>query len=315
MIANLQTHYEPFIKQKNNQMNRKINLLGILLFSVITVYAQKIDTLDSIMLNGVNQKILLQGSVEKPIVLYLHGGPGYSSILESQGYTNLLKQNCLFVQWDQRGTGYSFNENIDTLTMSMSQFIDDTKQLTDYLLKRFKKKKLYLVGHSWGSALGLYTITKYPEKYYAFIGAGQVIARKEHIKSRIDWVCQKMIEAKDSLGLKVLKSDSSKNPRYIWKYGGIMHNQVDIDSIEKTSPYYSANYVSLKRKGVDFTEKNIPQAEQNEINLKSITSSSIPIYFFLGRYDWLTPTSYPVNYLKSLNAPKKEMAKTMKMMS
>jgi pimeloyl-ACP methyl ester carboxylesterase len=288
-------------------MRRKGSAIIGILFLMTVSCEQKIDSLEDVMINGVNQKILVQGNTEKPLILYLHGGPGYSSILESQCYTNLLKQESLFVQWDQRGTGHSFHENIDTATMSMEQFVEDTRELTDYLLKRFNKKKIYLAGHSWGSALGFYTITKYPEKYHAFIGAGQVISREEHIRTRIEWVRQQMIEANDTTGLKELESNIDANAGFIYKYGGFMHKIVNVDSITKASPYYSAEYANLIEKGAVFSSKYIAQEEQNNIDLTRFSSVRVPVYFFLGKYDWLAPTSYPVNFLEKLQAPYKKV--------
>jgi pimeloyl-ACP methyl ester carboxylesterase len=288
-------------------MRRKgFAIIGILFLMTVSC-EQEVESLEDVMINGVNQKILVQGNTEKPLILYLHGGPGYSSILESQGYTDLLKQQSIFVQWDQRGTGYSFNENIDTATMSMEQFVEDTRELTDYLLKRFNKKKIYLAGHSWGSALGFYTIEKYPEKYHAFIGVGQVINREKHISARISWVRQKMIEAHDTTGLRELENNVDANAGFIYNYGGFMHTMVNVDSITKASPYYSKEYANLIEKGAVFSSKYIPHEEQNNIDLTRFSSVRVPVYFFLGKYDWLAPTFYPVDFLEKLQAPYKKV--------
>ena len=39
--------------------------------------------------------------------------------------------------------------------------------------KRFKKEKIYLMGHSWGSVLGTYIVKRHPELFYAYICVGQ----------------------------------------------------------------------------------------------------------------------------------------------
>lgn len=282
-------------------------IIGILFLTTTVACEQELESLEDVTINGVSQKILIQGNIEKPLILYLHGGPGYSSILESQCYTDLLKHESIFVQWDQRGTGYSFSENIDTATMSMEQFVEDARELTNYLMKRFNKKKIYLAGHSWGSALGFYTIAKFPEKYHAFVGAGQVISREEHIRTRINWVRQKMIEANDTIGLKELENNINANAGLIYKYGGFMHRMVNVDSIAKASPYYSAEYTNLIEKGAVFSAKHIPQEEQNKIDLSQFSSVDVPVYFFLGKYDWLAPTSYPIEFLERLRAPYKNI--------
>jgi len=282
-------------------------LIFSILSSLIISCRQDIESFEDVRINGVNQRILVQGNPEKPLILYLHGGPGYPSILESQVYTDLLKSKSIFVQWDQRGSGYSFNGDIDTATMSIEQLIEDTKELSDYLLKRFKKEKLFLVGHSWGSALGFYTVEKYPDKYYAFIGAGQVISRSEHIKTRIKWVQEQMLGSKDTTGLRELKNDMNSNLGFIFKYGGFIHTAVNADSIAKASPYYSTEYETLIEKGAAFSAKHIPEEEQNKIELTRFSSVKVPVYFFLGKYDWVSPTSYPVSFLNNLEAPDKKV--------
>ena len=82
---------------------------------------------------------------------------------------------------------------------------------------------------------------------------------------------------------------------------------VNIDSVTKASPYYSTEYADLLEKGAAFTEKYIPQDEQNKIDLAKFSSVKVPVYFFLGKYDWIAPTSYPVRFLEKLQAPYKEV--------
>ena len=64
--------------------------------------------------------------------------------------------------------------------MHVDQFVKDTAELSRYLLKRFHKKKLYLMGHSWGTLLGVLAVTWYPELYYAYGGIGQFVEGKEN---------------------------------------------------------------------------------------------------------------------------------------
>ena len=57
---------------------------------------------------------------------------------------------------------------------TIEQLVDDTIVLTKYLLERFNKKKIYLMGHSGGTFLGVYVIDKMPELYEAYIGMAQM---------------------------------------------------------------------------------------------------------------------------------------------
>jgi pimeloyl-ACP methyl ester carboxylesterase len=57
--------------------------------------------------------------------------------------------------------------------MNMEQFVADIIELTQYLQDRFRKRKVTLVGHSWGSAIGVLAVQRRPDLFNAYIGIGQ----------------------------------------------------------------------------------------------------------------------------------------------
>ena len=52
--------------------------------------------------------------------------------------------------------------------------------------QRFNQEKIYLMVHSWGSYLGIKTIEKYPDNYFAYIGIGQLTNQLESEKLAYD---------------------------------------------------------------------------------------------------------------------------------
>ena len=58
--------------------------------------------------------------------------------------------------------------------MTTEQLIRDTIAVTDHLRERFGRERIYLLGHSWGSFLGMQVAARAPERYHAYIGMGQV---------------------------------------------------------------------------------------------------------------------------------------------
>jgi pimeloyl-ACP methyl ester carboxylesterase len=50
-------------------------------------------------------------------------------------------------------------------------------QLADYLRSYLHKDKIILVGHSWGSFLGIHIVKQRPDQFYAYVGTGQVVGR------------------------------------------------------------------------------------------------------------------------------------------
>ena len=92
---------------------------------------------------------------KSPILLYLHGGPGDAAMPLVAKYNRDLENIYTVVTLEQRGAGKSYylfseNENIDIDT-----FVEDIYALSIEILKRYNQEKLYLVGHSWGSVLGI----------------------------------------------------------------------------------------------------------------------------------------------------------------
>jgi pimeloyl-ACP methyl ester carboxylesterase len=78
------------------------------------------------------------------------------------------------VWWEQRGSGLSYNSSIPLETMTLEQMISDTKEVTNYLRRRFGKEKIYLMGHSGGTFIGIQAASQFPDLYYAYIGLSQM---------------------------------------------------------------------------------------------------------------------------------------------
>ena len=133
-------------------------------------------------INGIEQGMFIRGeNPENPVILYLHGGPG-TPLLQFISYlekNERLEKYFTICYWDQRGSGMTYNKSTDPSTMTVEQMVEDTREVTEYLKERFGQKKIYLIGHSWGSYLGVKTIEKYPENYLAYIGIGQVTNQTE----------------------------------------------------------------------------------------------------------------------------------------
>lgn len=135
--------------------------------------------------------------IEKPILLYLHGGPGLAQTPITFPYFKELEKDFIVVFWDQRGAGKSFNGFNPSKYQTVDSFIEDTKEITKYLINKFNKEKIYLIGNSWGSLLGMETIKKYPELYYAYVGTGQMVDVQENLKKSYDLIFNIAIENKD----------------------------------------------------------------------------------------------------------------------
>lgn len=139
-----------------------------------------IAELTSVRLGGKDQAILIRAhSPDRPVLLYLSGGPGQSDLGWSRVYFGELTQDFVVVGWDQRGAGKSYAALDPTRSWTLDQAVSDTVELTNYLRARFGEDKIYLLGESWGSVLGVLAVQRHPELYHAWIGSGQMVSPHE----------------------------------------------------------------------------------------------------------------------------------------
>lgn len=128
-----------------------------------------------IEINGARQGMFIKSeNTENPVLLFLHGGAGSPEVAFTQKYPTGLEKLFTVCWWEQRGAGISYRHKITPQEMTLEQMISDTITVTNYLRNRFSKNKIYIMGHSWGSLLGVLTVKQQPELFHAYIGIGQV---------------------------------------------------------------------------------------------------------------------------------------------
>jgi proline iminopeptidase len=141
--------------------------------------AGSVAELTTVTIGGHDQTVMIRGrSVENPVLLYLTGGPGGTDIGAIRRDV-ALEQDFTVVAWDQRGAGKSYAALDPTDTFTTNQLVSDTVEVTNYLRDRFDQEKIYLVGQSWGSTLGVLAAQQHPELYHAFVGVGQMVSQRE----------------------------------------------------------------------------------------------------------------------------------------
>lgn len=134
---------------------------------------------------GIEQWVAIRGrDRSRPPILFLHGGPGEAQSLLLSLFAP-WEERYVVAQWDQRGSGKTFEKNgPSTPDMTLEKMAQDTIEVTQNVLRRLGLRKLVLVGHSWGSILGLTAARLRPELFHAFVGTGQVINGRELVD---DW--------------------------------------------------------------------------------------------------------------------------------
>ena len=142
-------------------------------------------------LNGTENGVEIRGhDQDNPVLLFLHGGPGYSAIPDSYRFQTPWEKHFTVVQWDQRCAGRTFEKNgIEGCgELSVDSLVADARALAEYLRRRLDKDRIALVAHSWGSLLGLNLISRYPELFSGYVASGQIVQQAESRRLMVDWV-------------------------------------------------------------------------------------------------------------------------------
>lgn len=282
-----------------------------------------IAELTELELNGRKQWVSLRGwDKNAPVLLFLAGGPGGTQMAAVRHELAELEKYFVVVNWDQPGSGKSYNAE-KTKNITPETYIQDGYALTEYLKDRFSQEKIYLMGESWGSALGIFLIDKYPESYHAFIGTGQMVDFAE--TERIDY--EKALEIaklKNDMGI-VKKLMANGVPPYYgkdvtWKSAVYLNylSSYMARNPEIHNPGYntlrdlgSSEYGLLDKinsfRGIINTYNHVYQ-QLYDIDMRTdYAELAVPVYFFLGRHDVNAPTVLVEEYVEVLNAPSKKI--------
>lgn len=273
-----------------------------------------------IEINGIKQGMFLQGeSTKNPVLLYLHGGPGSPEIAFTQKYPTGLEKLFTVCWWEQRGSGLSYNHRITPQEMTMEQMISDTMMVTEYLLKRFGKEKVYIMGHSWGSLLGVLVVQKHPEFFYAYIGIGQVAQQNRSEQLAYTYMLEQYSKTNNTKMLRKLRKfpindGGSINVKYLSvrssgmnKLGvGIMHNMTSMWDCVSIVLGYKGYTLKEKFKfaaGSMFSLNHLWDHVLQIDLIMQVPCLQIPVYIFQGRYDYQVSYVLAKEYAKSLQAP------------
>ena len=148
-----------------------------------------IDLCEDAEINGARLNIRIRTrSLAYPVLFFIHGGPGVTDrhlVLESCAG---LYGCCTLVCWDQRGCGKSFTPESLEERFDIDTFVEDARQAVEYVCRRLGKQKVYVVGHSWGSILGVLLAQRHPERVAAYIGMGQFCEGVENERLSYEFV-------------------------------------------------------------------------------------------------------------------------------
>ena len=271
-------------------------------------------------INGSKQGMFIKSkNLDNPVILYLHGGMPVYFLTEK--YPTHLEDNFTIVWWEQRNCGISYSSNSSQNRATIEQLVDDTIILTKYLLERFNKQKIYLMGHSGGTFLGVYVIDKKPELYEAYIGIAQMSDQLLSEKIAYEYILnhyketknQKMVDYFQSIDL----NDQKKLPKEYLKIRDTAMHELGIGTMRNMrnivadlflpSLYFSEYTLSDKyhlwagKSKFGISQNWEKMTRTNLIETKN--DFKIPVYFLHGLYDYTCSYELAKKYFEKINAP------------
>ncbi|MEM1150311.1 MAG: alpha/beta hydrolase [Pseudomonadota bacterium] len=274
-----------------------------------------------VSLGGSQQYVLIRGRDKTaPLLLYLHGGPGTSAMAFNRVYNAELEDDFVFVNWDQRGTGYSYSAAADPDTLTLDRITRDLDELVDLLLAEFEQEQLVLIGHSWGSLLGLEYISRHPEKVAAYIGIGQMTNTPVSEALVYDWALAQATAAEDQDALRILNEIGA--PPYD-TVGEMMQHRSVVNKFGGSwgKPFSEIDYALTAIRAPEFSWLGLRDILRGgDVSLKALFPTfvrldaeetypvlEVPVYFFLGRNDRVVSPDPAVEYMTVLEAPEKDI--------
>ena len=263
----------------------------------------------------------------KPVLLFLSGGPGIPEYLMEQWYPSGLENEFVVCYPEYRGASLSYNSALDPESITLDRYIDDAVGITNYLRERFGQDKVYLMGHSFGTYIGINLVDRRPELYRAYIAMAQETDSRKGEMLAYDYMYEqykalhneKMIKRFEKFPI---HSSEEAFDKYLDESGGLrdsaMH-ELGIGTTHKMRSVISGIffpslrctvYTPMERlniwRGKVFLAKTPAGKGIWDYNaFEDVPEIDIPVYFFAGLYDYTCAFPLQKEYYEKIIAPQK----------
>jgi pimeloyl-ACP methyl ester carboxylesterase len=282
-----------------------------------------IAVMEKVKLGGAEEWITIRGKDSRnPVLLFLAGGPGGTQLVAERRALAGLENHFVVVNWEQPGSGKSFDA-VDRSKLTVDRYIADAHELVLNLRQRFGKEKVYVLGESWGSALGIMVVQRYPELFQAFIGTAQMVAFLENDQICYDFALRLAQERGDTKQVAKLNRQGPppyygndvalKSAAYLTETFNYMNKDPAIanpgfNTLQDLagSEYGLYDKLNFVRGLLDTFGIVYPQLWDVDFR-KQATRLEVPVYFLIGRHDVNAPPHLTEEYFNLLTAPHKEL--------
>jgi pimeloyl-ACP methyl ester carboxylesterase len=282
-----------------------------------------IDEALYVRIGGIDQWIQIRGQDRNnPVLVCLHGGPGATWLPLTPLFVPWEREFTV-VQWDQRGAGKTLETTGRSVadTMSVDRMAQDGIEIAEFLRKHLHRDKMILLGHSWGSILGIHMAKQRPDLFYAYVGTGQVSNMPRSQQISFAHLLEKARAAKDKEAVKELENIGpppfDRMDKVVVYFNQLGAYELEADRVAQSSligqltfraPNYSLWDIYNRIRGFVQIPTWRLYREMLSTDLSSLgLDFKIPIYFFQGVEDEVTLTPLAKEYFDEVHAPQKEI--------
>lgn len=271
--------------------------------------------------NGHDLGMLLRGhDTDNPVVLFLAGGPGGTEFGAMRRHLAELEQHLTVATLDQRGTGTSYAALDPTETHTVDSAVADVVAVTDYLRDRFDQDRIYLMGQSWGTILGVLTVQANPDRYLAYIGTGQMVdpaaTDRVYYEDTLAWA-----QEQGRTGLADTLTDLGPPPyESILGYEPVLGNEHDVYPYDHSANSegeagFSENLIVEEYSLIDqlhtmagfLDTYSVLYPQIQDIDFRQdVTELDVPVYLAQGRHETPGRADLADDWFAALDAPAKE---------
>lgn len=271
-----------------------------------------------VTLGGVEQWVTIRGATRaNPVLLLVHGGPGDAQSSLRSTYA-VYEKDFTIVQWDQRGAGKTYARNPNSPPEPARVELDGI-ELAQYLCKYLAKKKILLLGHSWGSYLAIGMVQRRPQLFAAYIGTGQVGSWRANVQAQFDFMLAKSRAANDRKKVEQMEAIGTPDPKNAEQYFSWwrMRNPYmtradakwfeDLKQIVQGNPDFTEEYLKAWGDGMGYSGRTTLNAMLATEFPTTDNIIKVPFFVIQGKEDMATPTSVAVQYFNVVKAPRKKL--------
>lgn len=268
-----------------------------------------------VTINKTKQWIYVAGaSIDNPVLLWLDGGPGGSELGPVRHYLGELHRHFTIVCWDQRGTGKTRASTRSIIAPNIETYVEDVIALSRQVSKQYGGKKIFLVGHSWGSIIGAMAAHRNPELFAAYVGVGQQVNSAENDRIGWDMVRRGAKEAGEEAVVrhldKIGRPPYSKGGDYVYLFSRLYRYspQAPREAAFDSTWFFNARQHSLVDKirvGIGLYEgvqRVYPQLADLDFE-RDLRVFGCPLYIVAGRYDLTCVSSIAERWYEQIAAP------------